>query len=323
MKIAILPARIDAGTSLTALALAAGLGDARLVTRAAEPRCLLSWTAAPWTFPVEILDRGVSFLEALEMIAADGSRNLVFDPGALTSGAIADLQDRADVMAITVRPCPSEEIAALSLWQDLEGRRLGRSGAAAVPVLLPIDRIPEADAGSAWRAATMLRDDWTVRLGRTPRLLPPALPVLPQAVRERIYAARPGTLDPLVVQAGRRMAAGLRVLRQDPQTVWSRLARAWQAIVLAMPLPRLEGSRFARLARVRDAYGLGDGPAPRELAAAPRLDDWALARRAVPILRGRLGAARTDTAPVVAMDGDRGWVRTTTCLYRLGRPEAA
>jgi len=321
MKIAILPARIDAGTSLTALALAAGLGAARLVTRAAEPRCLPNWTAAPWTFPVEILDRGVSFPEALEMIAADGSRNLVFDPGALTPGAVEDLQDRADVMAITVRPCPSEEIAALSLWADLEGRWSG--GAAAVPVLLPIDRIPEADAGSAWRAASALRDDWMVRLGRTPRLLPPVLPVLPRAVRERIYASWPDALDPLVVQAGRRMAAGLGVLRQDPQRNWDQLARDWQAIVLAAPLPRLGGSRFARLARDLDAYGMGDGPAPRELAAAPRLDDWALARRAVPVLRGRLGAARTDTAPVVAMDGDRGWVRTTTCLYRLGRPEAA
>ena len=87
---------------------------------------------------------------------------------------------------------------------------------------------------------------------------------------------------------------------------------------------------LARLARDLAALARGEAPSSTVLAAAPLITDWSLAARMIPV------AALTGTVvghPVIttghvaitselfAIDRVKGWARTRSRFYRLGRPE--
>lgn len=84
-----------------------------------------------------------------------------------------------------------------------------------------------------------------------------------------------------------------------------------------------------QLMRLAAMTSLTDPPTPGELAAAPLLERWSLAR-----VDGDVGLALVGsvtghprlgdrpgivTSELVAMDPDHNWVRTRSRIYRLGR----
>ncbi|MBW7851697.1 MAG: hypothetical protein H3C38_14485 [Rhodospirillales bacterium] len=73
------------------------------------------------------------------------------------------------------------------------------------------------------------------------------------------------------------------------------------------------------------ALARGSLPAAERLAAAPVLHDYRLATRAVACLIGKVENHPRCRGPVVTSDlwvaaPDRGFVRTLSRFYRLGRP---
>ena len=79
----------------------------------------------------------------------------------------------------------------------------------------------------------------------------------------------------------------------------------------------------ADLERIRD----GLGPTEDELAWAPLLDEWRTGIRGVLCLGGRpfghptlTGSRNALTSPVWVLDPVRGYARTESRFYRLGRP---
>jgi hypothetical protein len=74
------------------------------------------------------------------------------------------------------------------------------------------------------------------------------------------------------------------------------------------------------LARIRD----DGGPSDADLADAPVLDRWVPISRMRPALAGMsVGQRLVQTSETYAVDFDRGWARTYSRFYRLGRPAGA
>ncbi|HEY8162846.1 MAG TPA: DUF6634 family protein [Methylocystis sp.] len=79
------------------------------------------------------------------------------------------------------------------------------------------------------------------------------------------------------------------------------------------------------LARIRD----DGGPSDADLADAPILDRWVPISRMRPALAGMsaghplLGDRLVQTSETYAVDFSRGWTRTYSRFYRLGRPAGA
>jgi hypothetical protein len=86
-------------------------------------------------------------------------------------------------------------------------------------------------------------------------------------------------------------------------------------------IARLE-SLLIDLKRIAD----GSGPTPDDLASAPLLDQYVVSMRSAPCLIGRPSGhpiLRGDviaTSELWAMAPERGWARTLSRFYRLGRP---
>jgi hypothetical protein len=92
---------------------------------------------------------------------------------------------------------------------------------------------------------------------------------------------------------------------------------------------RAAADQARRLADALDRLAADGQPSPADVAGAPVLDAWLLARRAAPALVGRVrghpsvGEGRlTLTSELFAIDPNpaKRWARTWSRLYRLGSP---
>jgi len=86
-----------------------------------------------------------------------------------------------------------------------------------------------------------------------------------------------------------------------------------------------EADRLERLAADLRTVANGIGPRPQDLEAAPVIDNWAFARRPMTSMVGimvghpRLEDGLVHTTEIWAIDRHRGWARTLSRYYVLGR----
>ncbi|KAA2235874.1 DUF6634 family protein [Salinarimonas soli] len=183
-----------------------------------------------------------------------------------------------------------------------------------------------------WRDAEILArelraaDDDEVGPAWPQRVLPV---VLPELSREEIESLATGWPLPRADQACHRLGVVLRAVARDPYAPGLTLSDVAEAGLPAQADDRWTPGRLYDLADDLVGIAADSRPTPDDLAAAPILENWSPALRAVRSISGEVHGhpsyrpgAVINSSEVYASDGAT-WVRTYSRWYRLGRPAAA
>jgi hypothetical protein len=240
------------------------------------------------------------------------------------------LLERLDLLLVPLRPSFEEIYAACATWLSvMEGVRAGEPALRVRPWLLPVGWTSAARAawimeGMRSSMAAASGDDgpfpdivpWNV-----PRLLPRTLDALsdPELIE---HTAPLHAVVVALTKVATRLAADPAV---TPEAANALLADLHGGVPDSAGDQRDLPQRLADLAEDKRDILAHQGPSAAELDASPLLDDWREVMEFHVVLEGRvkdhpeLGDRRIRTSALYHMDEKRGYARTLSRYYRLGR----